>query len=168
MKTAITVWNNRVAPVFDTAETCMLLGEKDEPSVSLSLPKDEKAKAAFLKEHEVSTLICGGISCECEKLILNEGITLIPFIAGAIDDVVSAWKENRLLSARFGMPGCGCPRRRRIGSGRGNGVGRGDGIGRGNGIGRGDGIGRGSGIGRGRGNACQRARRRTYASILHV
>lgn len=119
MKTAITVWNNRIAPVFDAAGKCLLLGEENEASVITALPEDYSAKAVFLKEQGVSTLICGGISCECERLILEKEITIIPFIAGNIDEVISAWKENRLIQAKFGMPGCGCPRRRRFRAGRG-------------------------------------------------
>jgi predicted Fe-Mo cluster-binding NifX family protein len=119
MKTAITVWNNRIAPVFDTAGKCLLLGEENEASIIIALPEDYSAKAVFLKEQGVSTLICGGISCECERLILEKEITIIPFIAGNIDEVISAWKENCLIQAKFGMPGCGCPRRRRFRAGRG-------------------------------------------------
>jgi predicted Fe-Mo cluster-binding NifX family protein len=119
MKTAITVWNNRIAPVFDEAGKCLILGEDNEASVIVALPEDYSAKAVFLKEQGIDTLICGGISCECERLILDKGITIIPFIAGNIDEVISAWKENRLIQAKFGMPGCGCPRRRRLRAGRG-------------------------------------------------
>jgi len=118
MKTAITVWNNRIAPVFDTAGSCLILGEGNEASVITALPEDYSAKAVFLNEQGIGTLICGGISCECERLILDQGITIIPFIAGNVDEVISAWKNNRLISAEFGMPGCGCPRRRRLRAGK--------------------------------------------------
>lgn len=118
MNTAITVWNGRIAPVFDEAGKCLITGDNAETNKVVSLPDQYEEKAIFLQEKGIKTLICGAISCECERCVLDRGITVIPFIAGNIDEVLNAWKENRLLTHSFSMPGCGCPRRRRRRRGR--------------------------------------------------
>lgn len=112
MKIGITPWNGRISPVFDVCEKCLLItfpGENREELVLRNLNARERAR--ILKEAGVGTLICGAISNECKDALLGEGIELVPFIAGPIETIVSAWKRRGLEESRFSMPGCGCPRR---------------------------------------------------------
>ncbi len=111
MKLAITVWNDRVAPVFDVAQRCILRNtetgvseEKEIPDVSI----EEKAK--FFEYHGVTTVICGAISREYEEAVVAKNIEVVSFIAGSIDEVIEAWNEKQLIQTSFSMPGCGCPR----------------------------------------------------------
>ena len=114
MKLAITVWNERVAPVFDAAECCLLLTPGAPEKETLALPTTSyEDKADFLSQNGVTTLICGAISCECEEAVIGQNIEVVSFIAGPVDQVIAAWNENRLIKTEFSMPGCGCPRRRR-------------------------------------------------------
>lgn len=115
MKCAISVWNGRVAPVFDASEKCMIIDEDTEVRIDpcVSLPVDgAEEKALFLRDRQVATLICGAISQEFEEVLLSSGIELISFIAAPVDEVIQAWREGSLVRESFSMPGCGCPRRR--------------------------------------------------------
>ena len=114
MKVAISIWNGRVAPVFDVSECCLLISPDDSASAErVSFIGDSNGeKAEFLAGHKVHTLICGAISTEYEESLLTEGIEIVSFIAGPVDQVLEAWKNNTLEVTDFSMPGCGCPRRR--------------------------------------------------------
>jgi predicted Fe-Mo cluster-binding NifX family protein len=119
MKVAITVWKDRVAPVFDVAGSC-IIGEtlgyghplQEQQVVSLPVLSIQN-KVALLVSMGVSFLVCGALSQECELQVVSQDIELFSFIAGDINDVVSAWGNGSLAEQRYSMPGCGCPRHRR-------------------------------------------------------
>lgn len=111
MKTAITIWNGRIAPVFDVARQCLII--EDDSRTELTIPEGNAAyKASFFGNHNVSQMLCGAISCEYENALITSGIEVISFIAGSLEQVIDAWKEGTLVQAHFAMPGCGCRRRR--------------------------------------------------------
>ena len=115
MLIAITIWNGRIAPLFDSAGCCFLFDADRSDSLRerISLPKGSvEQKAAFLQSKGVSLLICGAISKEGEAAVIGAGMSLYPFIAGAVDEVVSALGEREPIAERFAMPGCRCRRRR--------------------------------------------------------
>lgn len=118
MKLAITVWNGRVAPVFDVAERCLVVSLKspdgeNTPSQCMTIPQDTiEKKIDFFLGEGISLIICGAISRGYEELLVASGIEVISFIAGPVDSVVDAWHQDKLVRTEFSMPGCGCPRRR--------------------------------------------------------
>ncbi len=127
MRLAVTVWNQRIAPVFDSAGTAIVLDLRggichDRTAIALS-GSDLMDRARILREHAVDELVCGAMSCESEAIIRGEGIAVHPFVAGDAERVVRAWLENELDREEFSMPGCACARRRRGGR-RGRGRGR--------------------------------------------
>ena len=138
MKTAFPYWDNRIAPVFDTArrihvietESGRIAGETQE-TLSEDLPI---RKTLRLVELGISTLVCGAISRPVHELIASYGIQVVPFVAGDLREVIRAWLAGRLEGDAFAMPGCcgrGRQRRRQMnGNGRG-GMGKGGGQGRG-------------------------------------
>jgi len=136
MTVALAVWDDRISPVFDTAGTLLVVeiedgqvtGRREEP-VSADLPTE---KVARLKALGVETLVCGAISRPLAEAIAAEGIRLVPFVAGSLEEVIAAYVEGLLPGPTFAMPGCGRRRRDRFGRGRGRGGG-----GRGRGMGRG-------------------------------
>jgi predicted Fe-Mo cluster-binding NifX family protein len=116
MKVALSIWNERIAPVFDASERCLIVdtelpetnGERVEfPGWSA----DEKARA--LAERGVTTVVCGAVSLDYEEAFIAHGIEILSFIAGPVEQVIEAWKAGTLIGDSFSMPGCGCPRRRR-------------------------------------------------------
>ena len=161
MKIALTIWDNRIAPVFDVARELRLVeiasGQRiaeTEERLAGDLPVQ---KALRLVELGVNTLICGAISRPVAAMVAGYGIQVIPYVSGDPDQVIQAWCQGTLEGDDFAMPGC-CRRGRHQAHGRtirnreaivmnkGKRGGRGQGGGGGQGQG-----GRGSGGGRGQG-----------------
>lgn len=117
MRLAVTVWNKRIAPVFDCACTALVLeirdGEiADEATVSLR-PSGIDERAEFLRTAGVDELICGAVSREALRALRDRRILVHPFVAGEVSAVVAARLRGGLLDEAFSMPGCACVRRRR-------------------------------------------------------
>ena len=127
MKTAITIWNNRVSPVFDVTGKALLYdseGERICLEQQLLLPDACAAeKVACLVEAGTDVLICGAISRDALSTATNAGIRVYPFIAGDVREILQACLAGRLVEGGFAMPGCACRmacfRRRKHGQRRG-------------------------------------------------
>ena len=111
MKVAVTVWNNRISPLFDATRRLIILdiqngvvNEKYRVSIDCISPF---SRAANLSEMGIDTLICGGVSDFFARLIEARNIRIIPFVAGRVDEVIDAYLGNALGHKRFRMPGCG-------------------------------------------------------------
>ncbi len=138
MKIAIPIWQGRISPVMDVAAR-MLVAEYDGTGevsrVEESLGDDFiPRRARHLADLGVNVLICGGISRPLLTLITAQGITVIPGITGKIEQVLEAYRYNRLHIPKYMMPGSGRCRR---GQGRGYGQGCQQRMGQGRGQGRG-------------------------------
>jgi len=121
MKTAIPIWENRVSPVFDTAQKVLLCDIREgvvsgrrEEGLASGFPK---RRVSQLAEMGVNVLICGAISRSLANMVAAAEIQVIPFVAGDVDDVIRAFVDGRLAGPAFLMPGC-CGRRRRLRGGR--------------------------------------------------
>lgn len=116
MKLALSVWNGRIAPVFDVSERCLIVDTdalaRDGDCFELPGWSAEE-KARVLSEKGVTMLVCGAVSREYEEAFLARGIEMIAFLAGPVEQVLEAWRTGTLIQDAFSMPGCGCPRRRR-------------------------------------------------------
>lgn len=156
MKVAFSVWDARIAPVFDTArqvhlieaESGRIAGEGDE-----TLPDGPPFHQVMrLADLGVGTLVCGAISWPLHTMVTAAGIRAIPFVAGTLSEVVEAWLGGTIGREHFVMPGCrgrrglatGTADRDSITAGRRGRAGAGGGGGRGRGP---EGQGRGWGSG---------------------
>ncbi len=117
MKVAITVWGNRISPVFDSAQTLLLAEIRDKKIVDrkfefipLLVPVSIARKIVELRP---DSLICGAISQQPATIIEDAGITLVAFISGRADTILQAYARNLEIN-RFCMPGCGkiCTRKK--------------------------------------------------------
>jgi predicted Fe-Mo cluster-binding NifX family protein len=133
-KLAVSAYAGRVAPLFDASEKVELFGMTTDGPVSagaLSLPATTpQQRAAVLDQHGVGTLICGAVSGYAEQMITARGIHVIPWVHGAVQEILRAYVSGSLDRPMWAMPGAlgrGFGRRR----GRGRGRGRGGGPGRG-------------------------------------
>lgn len=125
MKIAISIYNGQIAPVFDVAESLLLLAINEEEIIDevLSLTDmNEFEKIGLLKTNDTNTLICGAISRQLQYMIESNNIQVFPFVTGEVKDVVKAFLDNNLFNERFFMPGYERNRQRRH---RGNGEGKG-------------------------------------------
>ena len=114
MKTAFSVWDQRIAPVFDTAPQVQLV-ESDGARIRAEkmhlIPGDAASqKVAWLTEKGVETLVCGAVSRPLQERLAAAGIKIVPFVAGELRQVIQAWFDGSLSGSAFTMPGC-CGRR---------------------------------------------------------
>lgn len=171
MKTAFAYWENRIAPVFDTARNLLLVeseGERITREERLPLADEPPlARTLRLVDLGVETLVCGAISRALQEMLPAYGIKVRGFVAGDLNEVVRAWLEEKMNQEVFAMPGClgrgghgrwsadkennmqGRGRNTGAGGGQGQGAGRRQGQGQG----QGQGMGQGSGQGMGQGSA---------------
>ncbi|MGB5746087.1 MAG: NifB/NifX family molybdenum-iron cluster-binding protein [Desulfobacterales bacterium] len=106
---AIPVYKSRVSPVFDSCTRLLLIdlnqnGDIDRKEILFEgLSEIERVK--MLKKTGVRTVICGGISDGFYKMISSSEISVIIGIAGEVDQVLNAYRCNRLGEPCFYMPG---------------------------------------------------------------
>ncbi|MEA3466014.1 MAG: hypothetical protein U9R29_08445 [Thermodesulfobacteriota bacterium] len=124
MKAAFTIWNGRIAPVFDVAGQVMLVdsnGEQD-PHTIINLPCGSACeKIIFLQQLHVQVLVCGAMTRRTARYAHELNMEVFPFIAGEQQEIIDTWLSKHLLDKRFCMPGCGrndCFRKHRGGQGR--------------------------------------------------
>jgi predicted Fe-Mo cluster-binding NifX family protein len=117
MKTAFTVWNHRIAPLFDAARRIHLVvtvrgAILSRTTIAFIDPVPEQ-KVRQLVEMGVGGLVCGAISTPVAHLVTAYGIDLTADVQGDLETVIAAWQERRLGSDAFRMPGCRGRSRRR-------------------------------------------------------
>ncbi len=144
MKTALTVWDGRISPVFDVSREAVVLTLEDGVERARSTERIEAPTAALkiarLQELGIELLVCGAISESLQQELSARGIRVLGFVAGALEEVLSALLAGGLPGPELAMPGCRGPQRRvRAGQGAGRGRGRGQGKGQSQGQGQGRG-----------------------------
>ena len=107
---AVTVWGQRVSPVFDAART-LLIAEIDHGAlVGTSLlafdPAHQGELVRLLRARQVVVLICGAVSAEPAALLEAAGFELIPFVTGEVQRVLETFVLGRDFGRELCMPGC--------------------------------------------------------------
>jgi predicted Fe-Mo cluster-binding NifX family protein len=110
MNVAVTVWEDRISPLFDASRR-LLIAEIENDRITgrthvLFDPTQPSSLAKTMAELHVDTLICGAVSQVPADMITACGVTLIPFIAGDVDNVLEAFVKHHALVPAFSMPGC--------------------------------------------------------------
>ncbi|MEA3506668.1 MAG: NifB/NifX family molybdenum-iron cluster-binding protein [Elusimicrobiota bacterium] len=122
MRVAIPIWEERISPVFDTAEKILISDfEQGKVNSRFIIPFQVNflpQRAAFLRRFGVQILICGGISTYLARLVAAQGIRVIAGLSGNIDEVLRAYFQGNMLENRYLMPGWRGWKRRRYGRGR--------------------------------------------------
>lgn len=110
MKIAFAHWDNRIAPVFDTARQIHVIETESGRVVretQETLSEDMTVqKVLRLVELGIGILVCGAISRSMQGLVSAYGIQVIPFVAGDLPEVIQAWLCGNLMHDAFVMPGC--------------------------------------------------------------
>jgi predicted Fe-Mo cluster-binding NifX family protein len=110
MKVALTIWENRISPLFDAA--CMLLivdiekGRICEQRLETIKCESPYLRIGMLNEIGANILVCGGISAFYANLIEAHGIKIIPFTSGDVKDVLDAYISGDIYKTEYRMPGC--------------------------------------------------------------
>ena len=110
-KAAFSTWNDRIAPVFDVAQSIHLVEIEGDRIVRLNqvgvTSEMANLRTARLVELGVDTLVCGAISRPLQAMISAYGIQVIAFVAGDLQEIIQAWACGKLAgSADYAMPGC--------------------------------------------------------------
>ncbi|MDX9703969.1 MAG: NifB/NifX family molybdenum-iron cluster-binding protein [Candidatus Auribacterota bacterium] len=109
MKLALSIWENKLANVFDFAHDLLIIElnndiETDRTNISLD-NSGGLERVAILQRYGVDVLICGAISQSLAYMILGSGIKLIPFINGTEEQIVQAYKTGQLSVSNYLLPG---------------------------------------------------------------
>jgi len=104
---AITIWNDIVSPVFDTARTLLVVNADGTRATIDMSTADLQARPGLLRQADVACLICGAISAVSMRLLAKGGIKVVPWIRGPVEDVIEAHRAGTLANEMYLMPGCG-------------------------------------------------------------
>jgi len=107
----MTVWGQRISPVFDSART-LLIAEIDGSTVVGTVhlafnPERPLELVHILRAQQIVLVICGAVSAEPAIMLEAAGIELISFIAGDVRQILERYLQGQPFGAEFRMPGCG-------------------------------------------------------------
>ncbi len=119
----ITEHKDRISPVFDCATILRVVNLfKDcDPEWSRhrldSTGPSQRAKELLSFGHGI--VLCGAISRPYKEALIYQDIEVIGFLAGDVEEIISAFQKQTFKISDFSMPGCGgfwekrrCRRRR--------------------------------------------------------
>jgi hypothetical protein len=118
---AIPIMRGRVAPVLNWCSRMLIFPDSpgEAEAQELWLPEQgPEERLQLLLEKGVGTLICGVLSADLHQHAAKLGLTVIPGVAGEVDEVLTAYRENCLSRPEFRLPGCQGTRRYRQGFGK--------------------------------------------------
>lgn len=109
MKIAVTIWGNRISPVFDSARTLLVVRMEDgHITGQFYTPFDPESSVHLittLKSLEIDTLVCGAISRKPADLISAHNIHLISFVTGNVRKFLDSFAKGRTVGKKHMMPG---------------------------------------------------------------
>lgn len=109
-KIAFSLWNKRIAPVFEVARHFYVTEEiaQCERAEEHSFTSDNSLERIdLLHALGVTQLVCGAITTETRALLINQGIMVCSFAAGDYEQVCKALRDGVINRKRHRMPGCG-------------------------------------------------------------
>lgn len=100
MKIGVTYENGQIFQHFGHTEQFKIYDVQEGVVISVNVVdtngNGHGALAGFLKEHEVDTLICGGIGAGAQNALREAGIQLYGGVSGNADEAVEALLKNEL------------------------------------------------------------------------
>jgi predicted Fe-Mo cluster-binding NifX family protein len=100
VKIAVTIWKERVSPLFDAARTLLIADVAGRAVVARRLyplqPEPPHRRAARLAEMGVNTLICGAISRPQATLLEAYGIRVLADVTGRAEAALASFLNDRL------------------------------------------------------------------------
>lgn len=109
MNIAITIWGNRISPVFDASKKLLIVritGSKiSDPLIrEFEATKFDWSQRVF-REQKIKLLICGAICKMRVKRFELIGVEVLPFLTGEVDTFLEYFIKGDDFS-NFRMPGC--------------------------------------------------------------
>lgn len=109
MRIAISIWEDKISPLLDTASKLLIienegLEESSRYEVHL-LKQDISKKCRFIQSLNIDVLISGAVSRQFSEMLKASGIEVISGISGPARDVLTAYQQGKPLHSEFFMPG---------------------------------------------------------------
>ena len=108
---AIPVFEERISPLLDVSERFVIFEVKDSEviqKIEVSIKAEtERFRIQKLKELGVAVVISGAVSRYLSHIIIEAGITHIPWINGRVNDVINSYLNNTLESILPEKGSCG-------------------------------------------------------------
>ena len=121
MNVAITVWGNRVSPVFDSAQALLVAEVMDRQVVDKKIQLFQATVfnkcLRLLEDLDIQVLICGALCEGPVRWLESHNIEVIPFVTGEVEQILECYVQGKDLNV-FAMPGCGHGRCCRTRNGR--------------------------------------------------
>jgi len=102
MKIAIPRYEEDVAPCFDYSVTIVVFTivnkkvvEEKEFTISSQWPVD---RIRLLRDQKVDVLICGGIQDRFEAMVKGNGIEMISWVSGKVDELLDKYLNKKLTT----------------------------------------------------------------------
>lgn len=109
MRVAISIWEDKISPVLDTAAKLLIIDNKGQKESSRFeadlLEQDISRRCSFIKKLDLDVLICGAVSRQFLEMLKASDIKIIFGISGPAEDVLKAYHQGTLLHSGFFMPG---------------------------------------------------------------
>ncbi len=109
-KTAFSLWNERIAPVFDVARNFRIVETIEKGIIGQSERRfstdDTQERVLRLATLQVEQLVCGAITRSSCYALTEHSIQVVSFVAGELEQVIQAWLSGSLTDGHFAMPGC--------------------------------------------------------------
>lgn len=106
---AFSLWNSRIAPVFEVARHLVITEELHDQSYAESYcfaSDNIIERATMLRALRVTHLVCGAITTETMEILYELGLEISSFVAGDYEQVKEALHAGSLHRKRHRMPGC--------------------------------------------------------------
>jgi len=108
MRIALSIWEDKVSPVLDTAAKLLIVDNDDQRGSRFEVHLPEKnisRRCAFIRGLDIDVLICGAVSRHLTKILMASGIEIVSGISGHVEDVLKAYLQGDLAQPKFLMPG---------------------------------------------------------------
>ena len=109
MRIAISIWEDKISPVFDTASKLLIIDKNTQKESSRSeanlLEQNMSQRCSFIRGLDLDVLICGAVSRQFSEMLKASGLKIISGISGPAEDVLEAYLQGVLLRSGFFMPG---------------------------------------------------------------
>jgi len=109
MRIAISIWEDKISPVLDTASKLLIIEDKTQKESSRSeadlLEQDISQRCSFIRKLDLDVLICGAVSRQFSDMLKASGIEVISGISGPAEEVLDAYLHGDLHHSGFFLPG---------------------------------------------------------------
>lgn len=109
MRIAISIWEDKISPVLDTASKLLIIDKDTQKESSRFetnlLDRDMSQRCSHIRGLDLDVLICGAVSRQLKGMLKESGIKIISGISGPAEEVIEAYLQGALLHSGFFMPG---------------------------------------------------------------